>query len=157
MFPSSVTSLLKTTVSDVDWGPSVTAMEAFGRPLRPTDPDASVGIYALNWEPGEFEIGQVPPAFSRYHWQVQLLIKHAVEEEGHELHSSLSKKLRAVLYNSEALRVALGQLSESSDGFLERVQRWGCANQRFFANDLRGHFLFLSSIDFWVEVETIKE
>lgn len=132
------------------------------RPLRPTDPDMCLGVFPLDWTPGEFEIGgavnfniPVDPVTSTYQYAIQAFIKHADEEEGILKHTILSKIVRAMLYRDTALRVALAALNETSLGMKERTQRWGVGAQRFIQNDIQGKFVFLSTMDFWVETEVV--
>jgi hypothetical protein len=125
------------------------------RPLRPTDPDKSIGVMALDWRPTESFIGQHDPAISRYQFAIQVFLKHQDEEEGLQQHTLLSKNLRTMLYRGEALRLRLASLSETSLLVTERVQRWGVRQQRFVSNEIQGRFLYLSTTEFWVETEAI--
>lgn len=149
-FPSNVVEALRDELN-VALGTQVELVVK--RPLRPTDPDSSVGIYALDWQPGNHEIGFHEPTLARYQVAIQVFVKHQDEEEGSAIHTFLSKTVRTMLYRGEALRIRLSSLNETSLGVTERVQRWGVRQQRFVSNEIQGRFLYLSTTEFWIETE----
>jgi hypothetical protein len=159
-FPSSITNTLADslatisglTMLDVPGGPRAAV---FKRPLRPSDPAVCIGIFTLDWEPDEKELGFSTPTLSTYHWAVQGFVKHGDEQEGEQAHADLSKSIRSMLYASQSLRVALTALTETSGGVTERVQRTGCRTQRYANNEVDGKFVFLSTTDFWAQTETV--
>lgn len=126
------------------------------RPLRPADPRLSIGVFPDDWMPREdsYEIGGFGPTLSTYVLRIHLLVKHTNEVEGRQLYAVDAKKLRAILYRDNDLRLRLAQLSEVSLGQVERVQRMGVRNQRYLNNEVSGTFLFLATTTFWVETET---
>lgn len=156
-FPSNVVELLASkflTIEGLEY--------VLKRPLRPTDPDMCLGVFPLDWVPGEFEIGgavniniPVDPVTSTYLYAIQAFVKHGDEEEGILKHTILSKIVRAMLYRDTGLRVALAALNETSLGMKERTQRWGVRTQRFIQNEISGQFVFLSTMDFWLETEVV--
>jgi len=156
-FPNSVVDLL------ADKFMAIEGLEyVLKRPLRPTDPDMCVGIFAVNWSPDDFEIGghvnptiTIDPVLATYHYAIQAFVKMAGEEEGILKHTVLSKIVRSMLYRDVGLRVALCSLDETSMGAKERVQRWGVRTQRFIQNEVQGSFVFLSTMDMWVQTETV--
>lgn len=126
------------------------------RPLRPTDPERSVGIFPVDWNAveGQMQMGNVGPSLQTYSFRIHLLVKNSNEEEGRALYANDSKKLRTMLYHDQTLKVALGSLTEVViNDHTERLQRWGIRSQRFLNNELSGQFLFLSSTDFWAETQ----
>lgn len=125
------------------------------RPLRPTDPDASIGVIAADWVPNAMVIGQHDPAIGTYLIQIQAFVKHTNEEEGRDEHADFAQRIRLMLYRNTTLRVRLSGLSHSVDGLIERVQRWGIRQQRFASNEVDGEFLYLSTTEFWIETETV--
>ncbi len=128
------------------------------RPLKPEDPPVSLGLFVIDWVPGELEMAGTPnpdPTISTYLYGIQALVQHANREEGLLKHTLLSKMIRSMLYRRESLRVRLSQLNETSLGVTERTQRWGVRQQRFMSNDLEGSFLYLSTLEFWVETESV--
>ncbi len=150
MFPDNIVQAFKTALLTL---PGITT--AVGRPLRMIDPNASVGVFAEEWLPGEWGIGQPrEPLDNRYGIKIQLLIKHANEEEARAQHSVLSKSIRVMVYRNSALQLALPQLSETSDGVRETVLKWDVRAQRFISNEIEGEFLFLSSTEVIVTTET---
>lgn len=153
VFPNNVVSLLAVRFQQID-----ADLTILKRPLRSSDPAQSLGIWGALWEPEEdsYEIGhQSPgePTFSRYHIGVQGFIKHGDEQAGLATHSVLSSLIRRVVYRDEPLRVALPQLVVSDGTFTERLMRWGVRTQRYMNNDIQGKFVYLSTLDLWVETE----
>lgn len=135
----------------VDGRPAV-----FSRPLRPSDPAASLGIFEVDWQPDDSEFGAVFPTLSTYVWGLQVLVRHGDEQEGRALHSAITKSVRTMLDRDPDTRVALGQLNESPvGGGVERAQRWGVRTQRFANNEIDGQFVFLSTTDFWLQTESL--
>jgi hypothetical protein len=136
----------------------------FPRPLRPTDPNYSLGVYATVWTPVEnsYEIGHLgggspvgpnESTLSQYQVGIQLLVKDSNSERALAVSSLLNRRIRSVLYRNAQLRVALGELYAIEDGVTERMRRWGIRNQRYLSNDLEGKFVFMSVLDMWIETE----
>lgn len=149
-FPDNLVAEFKTALIDLS---GITAV--LGRPLRMADPNASVGVFSVEWLPGEMGIGQPQePIDGRYSVTIQLLVKHMNEEEALAQHSVLSKSIRVMVYRDAGLRVRLPQLSEASSGVIERVLKWGVRSQRFLSNELDKQFLFLSSTEVVVTTST---
>lgn len=133
----------------------------FKRPLRKTDPTQSIGFSAAMWSPDEDSkemrgsaLGQ-EPTISRYSVSVQAFVKHTVEEEGLGIHATLSKMVRTMLYRDTPLAVALRSLSEPAGPYTEKMMRWGIQTQRYFSNELNADWLYLSTLEFWFETETV--
>lgn len=129
------------------------------RPLQPTDPQQSVGVFPAQWDPQEMtqEMGKLfpgEPTLQRYHFVLQALIKHTDQAEGTAVISALSSMIRRMLYRDAALNVALSSLSTSALGSIERAQRWGVGGQRFLTNEISGNWIFVSTLEFWVETES---
>lgn len=132
----------------------------FRRPLRPSDPEESIGFYPATWEPDErsHEIGHAAPfepTLQKYLIGAQAFVKDGDEERGLARHSVLSKMIRTMLYRDEPLRVGLSMLSVSMNGSVESARRWGIRSQRYLNNELDGSFLYLSTLEFWLETETV--
>jgi hypothetical protein len=155
LFPNNIVALLKLRSQLID-----PDLAVFGRPLRNTDPNQSIGITAAHWVPNEESqqmLGapfSVQPPLSRYTVSIQAFVKDADEERGLNTHASLSNLVRSMLYADNPLRVALSSLSSTINGATEASQRWGVSTQRFFQNELGGEWLYLSILDFWLETET---
>ena len=99
--------------------------------------------------------GRHEPTLQQYLITVQAFVKDMDEERGLATHSVLSKMIRSMLYRDDPLRVALGSLSVTTDNSIERTQRWGIRQQRYFSNELSGSWLYLSTLEFWLETETV--
>lgn len=127
----------------------------FKRPLRETDPDGSLGLITLEWVPGDSVIGQWDPAVATYLVQVQAFIKHTDEEEGLSVHTEQARRIRAMLYRGQSLRVRLAAVTETHLHGTERVLKWWVSRQRFAANEIDGQFLYLSTTDLLIQTETV--
>lgn len=157
VFPNNIVSLLKTRIELID-----ADLRVFRRPLRNSDPSQSVGITAAQWTPEEdsYELRGAPPgihepSLSSYLIGVQAFVKDMDEERGLAKHAILSKMIRSTLYRDDPLRVGLRALSVTMNGSTERAQRFGVRTQRYFSNEINGDFLYLSTLEFWLETETV--
>lgn len=149
-FPANIVSAVLLSVEDVEGIEAVV-----GRPVRPLDPNACAGVYAVDWLPQDYSIGQHEPAIAKYCVNIQVLIKHMNEEEARLQHSVLSKRVRTMVSRDTDFRVRLAALSETSMGVTERAQKWSVRAQRFLSNEIEGQFLFLSTMELVVDVETV--
>lgn len=157
VFPNNIVDLVAARIPSLD-----SDLHVAKRPLRKSDPNQSVGIHAAQWLPEEdsYEMRGAPvgthePTLQRYLVSVQAFVKDMDEENGLAVHSVLSKMIRSMLYRDAPLRVGLSALSVTMSGSTERTQRWGIRQQRYFSNELQGSFLYLSTLEFWLETETI--
>lgn len=157
VFPNNIVSLVNTQAQLLDPDLFVVA-----RPLRESDNIQSVGTYAMEWSPDNdsFEmrgmpVGRSEPTLQYYLINVQGFVKDMDEERGLAVHSILSKRLRSMLYRNDALRVGLLALSVTMDGSTERAKRFGVRRQNYVSNELNGTWLYLSTLEFWLETETI--
>lgn len=149
-FPANIVQALKETI-----GASPAIDVCVGRPLRTIDVNASLGIYAVDWTAKNYILGQDETNDSEYHIRIQVLIKHAQEDEGLVQHSMLSKYVRAMVVRDATTRQRLAALSETSMGITERFQKAQVRTQRFLSNEIQGEFLFLSTMDLIVTVEAV--
>lgn len=155
VFPNNVILLMAAAYANID--PDITVLK---RPLRSSDPNLSVGVFGSLWDPEEesLEIGHSTPrepTLAVYQLATQVLIKDAEEESGLAIHSVLSKRIRTVLYRSEALRLGLESLSVTDGSSVERTRRWGIRTQRYMNNDIDGQFVYVSTMEHWLETETL--
>jgi hypothetical protein len=153
-FPNNIVSLLEIRIALLD-----SDLAVVKRPLRNTDPNQAVGIFASNWVPNDDSkemrgIAPMQPTLSSYRIAIQAFIKDMDEERGLNTHAVLSRMLRAMVYTDQPLRVALATLTASLGSATERSQRWGISQQRFFSNELGGEWLYLSILEMWLETET---
>lgn len=149
-FPENVVAEIKTSLEAQEELDRVVA-----RPLNPTDPHLSAGVFATEWTPTQMVIGQFDPAVSRYGATIHTFVKHGNEEEGIALHTRIAKMVRVMMYRDEALRVRLANLSTTEFGVTERIQRWGVSTQRYISNEFQGSFLFLAVTEMWIETEIV--
>lgn len=156
LFPQNVVAVLSNASALLDPDLSI-----FRRPLRDTDPVQSIGIFAAQWYPQEdsYEMrgglaGPSEPTIDRYTITIQALVKDADEQRGLAVHSVLGKLVRTMLYRNPALRVGLSSLVTTTGESTERVTRWGVQTQRFHSNEISGSWLYLSTLEFWVETQT---
>lgn len=152
-FPQNFVNVLTEVLPSIDED-----LTALSRPLRPTDPHMSIGIYATLWQPVEdsYEIGHVAPGeatLNSYQVGVQTLIKDGDSQQGLNISSILSYRIRTVLYRNQPLRLALGTLRVEDGTFRESLRRWGVRSQRYMSNDLEGSFVTVSVLDLWIETE----
>lgn len=154
VFPSNVVQCLAIVLPGVDADATL-----YRRPLRGTDPNYAIGVYATLWTPDNesFEMGpkmDPEPTLQQYQIGIQTLVKDGDPQRALRVGSILNKRVRGVLYRNQPLRVALGQLQVTDGGYTESFRRCGIRSQRYMSNDLEGAFVFISVIDFWIETET---
>lgn len=134
----------------------------FKRPLRESDPNQCIGVFATLWTPDDESMemrgpatGMHEPTIESYSVGIQAFVKHTDTELGLNIHSVLSEMVRTMLYRDAPLRVALTSLTTDLLGVHKRVQGWGIRNQRYFSNELSGAWVFLSTVECWLEVEAV--
>lgn len=161
VFPNNAVDLIATRLQTLDEDPT-SPLYVAKRPLRRSDPVQSVGVYASYWLPNEnsYEmLGGTPPrhqpTLNSYTIAVEAFIKDMDEERGLATHSLLSAMVRSMLYADAPLLLGLRSLQVTIGACTERVQRCGVRTQRYAANELKGSFLYLSTLEYWLETETI--
>jgi hypothetical protein len=167
VFPNNVVELLAIrfgTVGVIDPEPDpAQRVYIYKRPLRPSDAFQSIGIAPVTWMPDEnsYEIkgGPMPgpsePTLQRYQINVQAFVRDADETHGLAVHSVLSGTVRSILYRDTPLRVGLGALVTVLSGVTERYKRHGIRLQRYLADEVEGNWVYLSTVEFWIETETV--
>lgn len=153
VFPNNIVLQVAERFDQIDPDVSV-----FRRPLRNTDPQQSIGVFASIWNPDDQSLemmGRMPgePTLQNYMLNVQAFVKDGDEERGLAVHSILSALVRRVLYRDNDLRLALQGLSVASDGTTEILKRWQVRSQRYVNNDIEGQWLYLSTLELWMETE----
>lgn len=159
VFPNNAVSMIAARCSLLDPAEEVAV---FRRPLRESDPVQSIGIFAALWTPdmeslemkGGFAPGPQEPTIQKYSIAIQALAKDMDEERGSATHSVMSKMILAMLYRDEPLRIGLAGLWATMFGSTERTKRWGITTQRFLNNELDSEWLYLSTVECWLETET---
>ena len=152
-FPNNVVKCLQIVLPGIDEDVVV-----FPRPLKPTDPNFSVGVYGALWTPNQDsnEIGHIAPGeptLGTYRLGIQTVTKDGDSERGLATSSILANRIRTVLYRNQPLRVALGSLQVQDGDFKESLRRWGISNQQYMSNELDGTFVTVSVLDLWIETE----
>lgn len=153
VFPNNVVELLALGLQVID-----SELTVLKRPLRPSDPNQCIGVFPALWQPKEdsLEIGhRFPnePTLSEYQIGIQGFVKDGDEVRGLTTHSILSNRIRGVLYRNADLRVALQSLYVYDGVSTERLRRWGVRTQRYMNNDIDGKFVYVSTLDYWIETE----
>lgn len=155
VFPNNAVNLIAAQAQALD--PDLFVVR---RPLKESDNLQSVGVYGFQWIPDETSyemrgLGPREPTLQRYLITVQAFVKDMDEERGLAVHSVLSKMVRSMLYRNNTLRVALNALSVVMDGSTENTTGFGISRQNYVSNELSGSWLYLSTLEFWLETETI--
>lgn len=154
VFPNNVVSLCKTRFGTID-----TDIEVLRRPLRNTDPQQSIGIFAQQWlgndRSKEIMGGFQEPTLQTYRTGIQAFVRDGDEERGLAIHSVLASRIRSMLYRDTPLQVGLSSLSatDPATGVKESARRWGIGPQRFYSNEIGGEWLYLATLEFWLETE----
>lgn len=148
-FPQNIVDTLATRVVTLTGVDHVEKRE-----LEPVHANGSVGIFAVNWVPLDWEIGAAETR-GKYYVYLQTINKDAERDKGAAESSKLVKSLRVMMYRDTTLRLALGGLSETILGATERALRWGVQEQRYQSNVIRGEFIFVSATQFWLETEIL--
>lgn len=161
VFPNNAVDLIAERAAFLD-PDSVDKITILRRPLRESDPVQSIGVFGSQWFPDEesLEMRSIPsgvqePTLQSYLIAIQAFVKDMDEERGLATHSVLSKMIRSMLYRDEELRLRLRALTVTMQGSTERMMRWGIRSQRFLSNELSGSWLYLSTLEFWIETETV--
>lgn len=152
VFPNNVVDLIATRAQLLD-----SDLTVVKRPLRASDPTQAVGVFPSEWRANTdtTEIGSIEPTIQRYTFAIQAFVKDMDEERGLATHSVLSKMVRSMLYRDPPLHGSLGVLSVEMSSSTERTQRWGIGTVRYVSNEIQGSWLYLSTLEFWLETETL--
>jgi hypothetical protein len=156
VFPANVIKLIQASIQQYDDGLFVT-----NRHLRPSDPNESCGVFPVQWQPDNESLemrgalGASEPTIQRYSIGVEVFVKDADEIRGLIRHAMFAKIVRALLYRDDALRVSLQALSVTLLGTTERMGRYGIRTARYISNEISGSWLYVSTLEFWFETETV--
>ena len=155
VFPNNVVILAAMTLESLD-----STIAVFRRPLRMTDPNLSIGVYAKDWSPvqSSMEIQGIHPGeplLQNYGLEVCVGIKDTEEERGLAVSSIVSSRARAMLVRNPSLQVVLRQLQVVDLGMRETVQKWGVSRQEFVSAEYQRTFYYLSMISLFVQTSTV--
>jgi len=132
-------------------------IQIFRRPISPSDPNLSVGIWLASWQPlADPSIGMLEQDLVQYSYGLSTLVKSDNRESGLRISAILAKKVRLALVRNQEFRVQLQSLREDEDGFspFERVLRY--KYERITYDDMalsNGGFLYLTAAIFNVDTE----
>lgn len=133
-------------------------LDVLYRPVRTTDRDFTVCIIPGEWAPqqGSLELGRknTESTLNRYMITVQCLVTDMEEERGIERASALSDAVRTLLYRDTSLALGFQSLKVSLATRVESAMKMGITRQEFLNNTAQGMFIYLSTLDLWVETET---
>jgi len=154
LFPYNAVNLLASRFQTID--PELFVCK---RPLRESDPIQAIAVFAEQWVPDTESLemrgalGAQEPTLSTYYISIQCFIKDMDEERGAAIHATLSKRVRAMLYRDDVIRIGLHLLTATVEGSTETTKGYGIRTQRYLSNELQGSWLYLSQIESWLETE----
>ncbi|AMS02314.1 hypothetical protein SEA_GOURDTHYMES_21 [Gordonia phage GourdThymes] len=124
------------------------------RRLLVTDPNDTVGIVPISWNPAAGEIGRVESSIQLYTIYIQTLIVDPDEARGLQTHSYFAKRMREMLVRNPVLRVALGKL-ETVDpaGVKEKTSNVTVGEQVFHNQETDGNWRYLSTLELRLETQ----
>ena len=155
VFPSNLVVLIGDRLKAID-----DQIIVHRRPLRMSDGNLTIGIYATEWNPveGSYEVsGTHPgePTLQNYTFEVCVGVSDTEEERGLALSSIISSSIRSMLARDSVLKTVLSQVQVTFLGTLERVQRWMITRQRFISAEYQRTFYFMSVLDLVVQTESV--
>lgn len=149
VFPYNIARTIQPFLKQID------GVSVFRRRIGPTDPNPSVGITALSWQPDEYMLGQRAPGLSTYMVGVQVYHKNSNQEDGEEKHASLSTAVRNLLLRNQELNDALAMLRDGTEPPFERLNNWNFVTQRFAQEEINESFVFLSGAELTFQTEMV--
>lgn len=156
IFPNNVVQIIAARFALID--PILTIVQ---RPLRTTDPNYSIGVWADTWLPveGSNEIlGQDFARVStleRYTVMIQALVKDADEVAGLNASAVISETLRTILGTDGPLRSQLGGLPATLGNSTKLLKQWWVRSAKYMSGELNGTNLYLTRLGLLLEVEKI--
>lgn len=160
-FPMNAVDLIAIRLESIDPETAPGANDGiriYKRPLRVEDDTETIGITADHWIPDknsmEMRGGTVEPTLQRYTVNIQGLVKDADEDRGIATHSLLCSLIRSMLYRDIPLGLAFRELSVTVGGVREKSTKWGVVSQHYLNNQLKGSFIYLSRLEFYIETQS---
>lgn len=152
VFPNNIVKTLSPRIQAIDADFTV-----LNRPLRPTDPNFSVGVFSTEWVPDEqsFEMGNEPqtPTLGNYYVGIQTLVKSPDTDLGLFASGIFIHNVRMMLYRDSVLRGQLTSLVTTDMWGTESLRRYGTQRTGYISNEIDGTFLSVSSMDLFFETE----
>lgn len=131
------------------------------RGLSADDMSGTLAFDVIDWQAGEEEMsgqkGVTIPTESIHLLSIEFVHKNDSSAEGAEIHRRALREIRTMLYANATLGVALGQLSRSGDGIIERMLRWKVLRQQSGSSQINGAFVSMSAIEFMFTTEMVPE
>jgi len=151
-FPTNVVNTIAEALVNID--PDIPVHQ---RPLTAMDNVQCIGVYPIKVEDitTSYEIGNsFGPTLERWIIGIQGMIKDADQQQGSRDHSMLISLIEDILYNNQALGLALSTTTASSlSGVSRRAQRRGVRNRNYLQGQLAGDWYYLGTLEFWMETE----
>lgn len=124
------------------------------RRLTIVDPNDTVGIVPISWNPLAGELGKEESSIQLYTLYIQTLIVDPEESRGLQTHSYFAKRMREMLVRYGPLRVALGSLQTVDQfGVKERSLKFTVGEQVFHNQETDGNWRYLSTLELRLETQ----
>ncbi|AKJ71810.1 hypothetical protein TIN4_13 [Tsukamurella phage TIN4] len=124
------------------------------RRLIVTDPNDTIGIVPVSWNPVSGEIGRVESSTQLYTLYIQTLIVDPDEARGLQTHSYLAKRMREMLVRNQSLHVALMSLKTvDQHGVREASLKATVGEQVFHNQETDGNWRYLSTLELRLETQ----
>lgn len=124
------------------------------RRLIVTDPNDTIGIVPVSWNPVSGEMGRVEPTTQVYTLYIQTLIVDPDEARGLQTHSYLAKRVREMLVRDVPLHVALMSLKTVDQyGVRESSLKSSVGEQVFHNQETDGNWRYLSTLELRLETQ----
>lgn len=133
-----------------------TPVSVLGRMLQGTDPDLSIGVFPMSWQPvGAPDIGSSEPTIGRYVLGIATMLKSPDRVSGERLSGIFVRRVRDALYRHKTMLDALRDVSilDEDAGLLERFLRSGITSVDYASSAIQGGFVFVSQTEFFIETE----
>jgi hypothetical protein len=133
-----------------------TPVTVYGRMLAAGDPDLSIGVFPMGWQPVVSPgIGSGEPDIGRYNLGIATMLKSVDRLSGERLSAIFVKRVRTALYRHKPLLDDLRSLSSFDDesGLTERYQKSGVTSVDYASSQITGGFVFVSQTEFFIETE----
>lgn len=124
------------------------------RRLIATDPNDTVGIAPVSWNPVAGEMGRLESTIQLYTLYIQTLIVDPDEARGLQTHSFFAKRMREMLVRYQPLHVALGSLKTiDPNGVQEEATKASVGEQVFHNQESDGNWRYLSTLELRLETQ----
>ena len=128
-------------------------------PLDPTSGDKYISVFPMSWtpDPDTAEIGNgEEPTINHYHIKIQNLTIHGDIQAAYTQTTNDQRKIRAILYRDQTLRLALAAMTEVYLGSTERFSRMIVTRQNMMQSRRQYSMYFLCETDIQIDTNTSK-